>query len=742
MTKKEIFNLLNSGIDKNGNLKKNGGFKKHFPDIYEEYLNTQFPNEIELLPFKQKLWHFLNDVYEMPKCQCCGGNVGFETKSGKWGYRKFCSGKCAMNDESTKNKIKKVFIEKYGVDSYSKTDEYKNKVKSTNIEKYGVDSYSKTDEYKNKVKSTNIEKYGVDSYSKTDECKNKVKSTNIERYGVDNYAKTDECKDKVKSTNIERYGVDNYAKTDECKEKTKCTNIERYGIDNYAKTDECKDKIKSTNIEKYGAEHYNKSEDYKSNIENIKRKIRETCFEKYGTYYYTQSNEYKNKKNDIISETKKTNIEKYGVDSYSKTDECKERVKNTSMEKYGVDNYAKTDESKEKSYQTKKLNKSFNSSSIEESFGCFLENMLIDFKRQYKSDLYPFSCDFYIPSIDLYIEIQGTWTHGYHPFDKDNIDDFEKLNLWKEKNSPYYEQAIYTWSELDVRKRKIALDNKLNYLEIFSDNIDECISIFYDYIISLLSNWCLKNKLPGNSKWASNHPIWSCNVGNRMSPMSAWSNEKMIKKAVKNMIHMASIEENLKIKYIGEFLKCTITDNEITKSSDKLLQYVLDRFTIAKIAPKVTAISSSNVKKIIDESGIDISNGVYVPMAGFGGIIEGSKKWADEHQCKIDIEAYDINEKFCNWYGWIQKDMLSQKIKTDKVCICCPPFGKSYEHWEGTPKEMSDIDFKEWYKLIKEYIDAPNYIIIGPETSRKNNKTGLFSKKYGVMIWTDDMVYS
>jgi hypothetical protein len=129
-------------------------------------------------------------------------------------------------------------------------------------------------------------------------------------------------------------------------------------------------------------------------------------------------------------------------------------------------------------------------------------------------------------------------------------------------------------------------------------------------------------------------------------------------------------------------------------------------------------------------------------MAGFGGIVEGCKMWGEEHNVNIDIETYDINQKFCDWYGWKQRDMLAQKIVTDKVCICCPPFGKKFEHWDGTPKEMSDISFKEWYKLIKEYVIAPEYIIIGPEIGSKksDNTPGLFKKVVGIMLWTDEMI--
>ena len=366
---------------------------------------------------------------------------------------------------------------------------------------------------------------------------------------------------------------------------------------------------------------------------------------------------------------------------------------------------------------------------------------------QHYDDQYPYSCDFFIPGINLYIEIQGSWTHGKHPFNPDDKKDNEKLNYWKSKDNEYYNNAIYTWTDLDVRKRVCARDNHLNYLEIFSNNIEDCITIFENYITEKIVDYCLTQDLPGNGKWPANHPIWDCNVGNKVSPRFAWSDRNYSEKAVKNIFYMLPKDEKFRIRHIKELLNCQMLDNRIVYASQKLLQMIQDRFTIAKIAPKVTAISEYSVKKIIDESGIDISNGVYLPMAGFGGIYRAVKSYGD-----IDVEAYDINEKFCHWYGWKQRDMLTQKVVTDKVCICCPPFGKKYEHWDGTPDEMSDIDFKEWYKLIKKYVIAPEYIIIGPEidkTGTGSNKgvdkdgkkqSGLFTKTVGIMRWTDDMV--
>lgn len=35
-----------------------------------------------------------------------------------------------------------------------------------------------------------------------------------------------------------------------------------------------------------------------------------------------------------------------------------------------------------------------------------------DILRQYKSEEYPFACDFYIKSRNIYIECNYCWTHG------------------------------------------------------------------------------------------------------------------------------------------------------------------------------------------------------------------------------------------------------------------------------------------------------------------------------------------
>lgn len=82
---------------------------------------------------------------------------------------------------------------------------------------------------------------------------------------------------------------------------------------------------------------------------------------------------------------------------------------------------------------------------------------------------YPFRCDFYIKSIDKFIEVHGNWTHGGRPFDPNDVECQKQLADWQEKAkvSKYYQNAIYTWTDLDVRKAEIAKKNNLNFEVIY-----------------------------------------------------------------------------------------------------------------------------------------------------------------------------------------------------------------------------------------------------------------------------------
>lgn len=90
-------------------------------------------------------------------------------------------------------------------------------------------------------------------------------------------------------------------------------------------------------------------------------------------------------------------------------------------------------------------------------------------------------CDFYIESLDLYIEINAHWTHGSHAFEG-TPEDLEILKQWRSKQSKYYNNAIAVWTKRDVEKRDLAKKNNINYIEIFSNRQNIIIDEIREWI--------------------------------------------------------------------------------------------------------------------------------------------------------------------------------------------------------------------------------------------------------------------
>lgn len=152
----------------------------------------------------------------------------------------------------------------------------------------------------------------------------------------------------------------------------------------------------------------------------------------------------------------------------------------------------------EKVYLSKKQHHTFTTSTLEKLFEIYLKENFGEnnVETQYKSNEYPYSCDFYIKDLNLYIELQANWMHGGKPF-TNTKEDYQKVIEWKNKSNELnfkgkykaaYLNAIQTWTIRDVEKRKVAKDNKLNYLEIFSNNLDDCIQQLNNYIKEQYNN--------------------------------------------------------------------------------------------------------------------------------------------------------------------------------------------------------------------------------------------------------------
>lgn len=483
---------------------------------------------------------------------------------------------------------------------------------------------------------------------------------------------------------------------------------------------DCTAKLRSQHNAMHNPEYRKKAIDGQLNMSAEQKrakkdKMEATCLKKFGVRHNWQSPECREKCNS-------TNLAKYGTMNMFR---CPKAIQTLST-KYGVTHFSHSSEF------AKRRKKKY----IQGGYG---------FDSRDEINLFNFAtiCGM---TVVLHPDTRFTYvfngkTHYYEP--DFAIDDrfyevkgkqfFKDKDESKEMVNPY----DHSMDDLYEAKHQCMLSNGVHV--VTDTSLFGLIKEFYgvDLNEEKVFSICFGSAFPGTGKWPANHPIWDCFVPGHKTPRDAWTDDQIFRSAVRNLltITMDSISRN---KYHGFCRRHIEALVNAEHDINPLAQLILNRFTVAKLAPKVTALRASDLLKIIEGAGVSLANGVYCPMAGFGGIVEGARQWFTRRNLSPNIEAYDINMNFCTWYGWVQRDVMAQVVTTDKTVIVCPPFGKQYEHWKGTPDEMSDITFLEWVDIIKEHVKAPNYIFIGPETDKPKSACGLFARKVGIALYKEN----
>ena len=218
-------------------------------------------------------------------------------------------------------------------------------------------------------------------------------------------------------------------------------------------------------------------------------KLKETQTEKYGGVGLAGK--------DTAKKAIKTNTLRYGVSNPMQSDEIKQTLLNNNKAKFGgmspfnsADVRAKAIESRDKKIHSQ-MNEFRKNGSVSD-LDCFeSEAEKIVFgklvSRFGKNDVfyqygihpvdkrYPFNCDFYIKSLDLFIELNGHYSHHTHWFDANNPDDILRKKHLLDSGKKRSINAVKVWCDADVNKRACAKKNALNYL-VFWDGSNKQIN--------------------------------------------------------------------------------------------------------------------------------------------------------------------------------------------------------------------------------------------------------------------------
>ena len=273
--------------------------------------------------------------------------------------------------------------------------------------------------YKRNVENCR-KKHGVNHITQLQTTKDKIKKTTFEHYGVECNLQADVIKAQIKKTCTKLYGVDCALKLRACREKT----------NQASKSQEVQEKIKQTNVQRYGAETPFKAK-------SCREKAKQTCKLHHGAEYPLQCTHIKAKQ-------EKTCERIYGFKNAAKAERTKKKIKDTNITRYGstcsfqAPHLAEKCHSKEtstKRHQTMKKNGTYRKSNPENDCYVLLCKSYGQENIERQTRINDWNIDFYIKSINVYIQLDGVYWHGLN----------RPIEIIKESKHPRDKVIYRTW---------------------------------------------------------------------------------------------------------------------------------------------------------------------------------------------------------------------------------------------------------------------------------------------------------
>lgn len=613
------------------------------------------------------------------------------------------------------------------------TAQRKASMKSGMLAKYSVDNPFKLAEFQDKAGDTREEKYGArytlaagsslaegarDSFAQqmkdpdfAADLQARKSAANMASLGVTSPSQSPVVQAKMRATFRERYGVDHPSQTAESRQRqsdlatkdgkrraklARVTNLRRYGVESVMQLPE---------------RRLATSKSMKASHAVRNAKARKTTRERYGVEYASQRPERRMEMSTFMKEN--------GV-------EFARRSQETSMTRYGVLSVQQLPDYRAKQsarmldpdHQTrinaaKKANGSFNTSAPEAE----LEALLIerfgadDVLTQHHDPRYPYRCDFYIPSRDLFIELNGLWTHGGHWFDVQSEHDRTVVAGWTSRGSNFYGAAIRQWCSSDVAKREMARDSELNYV------------VFWDSrALSDAALW-LALGAPDGRDWEQEYS-WlpqrdlslegmypaEISEGPRMATkvaraanwqefyqreLSLWSSAKHPK--------WGTVQGHLysnRLKYLGK-LPHELTDLEILRG-----------LSIAGMVRGWTTFDNTGMKAVLAKHE---PKSIYDPCAGWGErLVTAAALGVPYLGTDINAAVVQGHARIVEQYGLSEQltvggdaALVNQRQGEHTMVFTCPPYGSTELYTEQGAENLGEAEFLLWWAQVVEQSVSP-----------------------------------
>lgn len=439
---------------------------------------------------------------------------------------------------------------------------------------------------------------------------------------------------------------------------------------------------------------------------SVREKAENTTLEEYGSRNFMQSKDAQKVIPEIVEKGRQTQMKEFGAPHYSQSKEYRSHIK----------------EYKRKEYETRKAHGTLggNTSHAEDKVYKLLCKYFdpADIVRQYGTDpRYPYNCDFYIKSRDMFIEYNGTWYHGNHWYEASNSADIAQVRqfLVKSKSPNAHKKgkkflsAIQTWTQRDVAKRQCAKQHKLNYVVFWgrADLLD---------VVLWIAMGC-----PNAQDWQRMYS-WLPTLQDLRQPELPKRNPFKGNKSI--------------IKLVTHYQFDVFYKREIDAYNDmdwfKIIRLFHNRQKYSDLP--VTNLTVRNFMKAIEwRKGIQKYSSFFVDLMDqvidkydIHSVVDPCAGWGERMVdcCKHDVQyfGYDINNALKDGYDEMMHDfnMTKQHIRfadsaSDDVgfpvnanaVITCPPyFNTEIYSGEGAENLSHDEFLRWWNKIGQKAFDA------------------------------------
>lgn len=405
---------------------------------------------------------------------------------------------------------------------------------------------------------------------------------------------------------------------------------------------------------------------------------------------------------------RETMLERYGVDNPAKNREIRDRISLTNLQRYGGSSPMASETVRVKNSLTRQRKRAVQLSMVAEDPVEALYARLVDtfgeddVVRGYRDEeRYPYACDFYIRSRDLFIELNASPAHGGCWYETTDVRCQRQLATWLMDAA----KAGYvdTWTRRDVAKRACAREHELNYVTFWNSRLHDADVWFalgmpdgrdwersYSWLPERdLVPWGRKPLAVGSSTVSDIARRYQFDVFYARE-LALWRANDPWKDT--HMPLQCALYWN-RMRY-AQRMPLEITDHQL-----------LSGFKIMRILPSYSRFDNTLMQMMLRDHEV---HGVYDPCAGWG------ERMLTCAARDIPYVGVDVNEQLVDGYARLQRDYgLSQcrfvlgdaatvtleGVEADMV-ITCPPYGDIELYSEHGAEHYGSHQFADWWERV------------------------------------------